>query len=213
MREAHQQLANFMREQVAERKAEIHGQDQVSKTKDDAFTMLVRANEDESGKLRLDDQELVRLPSCWVSYQCGELTMEDGNARSATFSSCFLPDMVKFITTCPSHDLMRIFLIETTAHTLAATLGFLGLYEDIQEEVFEQIVSVVGLDRDPVRRDSMTSPMSPEIEQIRSTKIMPASIRSSPRSMRRCACSVRQCPSSCFTAHDDNTISQRLASF
>lgn len=39
---------------------------------------------------------------------------------------------------------------ETTAHTLAATLGFLGLYEEIQEEVLEQIISVVGYDRDPV---------------------------------------------------------------
>ena len=42
-------------------------------------------------------------------------------------------------------------ILETTAHTLAATLGFLGLHEDIQEEVYEQIISVIGLDRDPVR--------------------------------------------------------------
>jgi len=40
---------------------------------------------------------------------------------------------------------------DTTAHTLAAALGFLGLHEDIQEEVYEQIISVVGPDRDPVR--------------------------------------------------------------
>lgn len=40
---------------------------------------------------------------------------------------------------------------DTTAHTLAATLGLLGLHEDIQDEVYEQIISVVGPDRDPVR--------------------------------------------------------------
>ena len=39
---------------------------------------------------------------------------------------------------------------DTTAHTLAAALGFLGLHEEIQEEVYEQIISVVGPDRDPV---------------------------------------------------------------
>jgi len=42
-------------------------------------------------------------------------------------------------------------VVDTTAHTLAAALGFLGLHEDIQEEVYEHIISVVGSDRDPVR--------------------------------------------------------------
>lgn len=40
--------------------------------------------------------------------------------------------------------------IETTAHTLAATLGFLALNQDVQDEVFEQIKEVVGYGRDPV---------------------------------------------------------------
>ena len=40
--------------------------------------------------------------------------------------------------------------LETTAHALAATLGFLGLYENIQEEVHQQIISIIGHDRDPV---------------------------------------------------------------
>lgn len=47
-----------MQVQVAERKAEIRGQDATNKS--DAFTMLIQANEEESGKLQLDDQELVR---------------------------------------------------------------------------------------------------------------------------------------------------------
>jgi cytochrome P450 len=39
---------------------------------------------------------------------------------------------------------------ETTAYTFAATLGFLGLNPDLQDEVVEQILSVVGNDREPV---------------------------------------------------------------
>jgi hypothetical protein len=35
--------------------------------------------------------------------------------------------------------------LETTAHVLAATIGFLSIHEDIQEEVWEQIKSVIGL--------------------------------------------------------------------
>lgn len=46
-----------MQAQVAERKREIRYQDS---NKNDAFTMLVKANENESGKFKLDDQELVR---------------------------------------------------------------------------------------------------------------------------------------------------------
>ncbi|KAI0064327.1 cytochrome P450 [Artomyces pyxidatus] len=42
---------------------------------------------------------------------------------------------------------------ETTAHTLAATLGFLGLYPDIQKDVYEEIIRVVGKDRDPAFED------------------------------------------------------------
>ncbi|KAF9467919.1 cytochrome P450 [Collybia nuda] len=110
MREAHDQLRSFMQIQVAERKSEIRGQDTTDKR--DAFTMLIQANEYESGKLQLDDQELI------------------GNV---------------FVMLFAGH--------ETTAHTLAATLGFLGLYEEIQDEVVEQIVSVVGYDRDPVLDD------------------------------------------------------------
>ncbi|GLB42270.1 putative cytochrome P450 [Lyophyllum shimeji] len=107
--EAHDQLMGFMRSQVANRKAEISAHES---TKNDAFTMLVKANEEESTKLQLDDQELI------------------GNV---------------FIMLFAGH--------ETTAHTLAATLGFLGLYQDMQQETVEQIVSVVGWDRDPVFED------------------------------------------------------------
>lgn len=46
-----------MRDQVTDRKAEVAaGGD----TRADAFTMLVKANQDESSKYQLDDDELVR---------------------------------------------------------------------------------------------------------------------------------------------------------
>jgi hypothetical protein len=41
-------------------------------------------------------------------------------------------------------------LTETTAHSLAAAIGLLSIHENIQEDVFGQIQSVVGYDRDPV---------------------------------------------------------------
>jgi hypothetical protein len=47
-----------MREQVAERKAQVAAGGDLSA---DAFTMLVKANQDESSKYQLDDQELVCL--------------------------------------------------------------------------------------------------------------------------------------------------------
>jgi hypothetical protein len=66
------------------------------------------------------------------------------------FSSCFLLGMVLD----PSHhvdlDGSTLLFLETTAHGLAATLGFLGLYETIQEEVHQHIISIIGYDRDPV---------------------------------------------------------------
>ncbi|KAK0458101.1 cytochrome P450 [Desarmillaria tabescens] len=42
---------------------------------------------------------------------------------------------------------------ETTAHSLAATLGFLAVYDDIQDEVFEQIKSVLSDHTDPTFED------------------------------------------------------------
>ena len=59
MREAHDQLMAFMKDQVAKRKMEIQSQDADVGDKRDAFTMLVRANESESKKLQLNDEELV----------------------------------------------------------------------------------------------------------------------------------------------------------
>ena len=66
------------------------------------------------------------------------------------FSSCFLLGMVLNPSRHLDPDDSTCLFIETTAHALAATLGFLGLYENIQEEVYQHIISIVGYDRDPV---------------------------------------------------------------
>jgi len=42
---------------------------------------------------------------------------------------------------------------ETTAHSLAATLALLALSNDVQDEIFEHIIEVVGYDRAPVFDD------------------------------------------------------------
>ena len=41
-------------------------------------------------------------------------------------------------------------MIETTAHALAATLGLLAFSTDLQDEIFEHIIAVIGHDRAPV---------------------------------------------------------------
>lgn len=41
-------------------------------------------------------------------------------------------------------------MTETTAHSLAATLGLLALNDYVQDEIFENIIGVVGYDRAPV---------------------------------------------------------------
>jgi hypothetical protein len=50
------------------------------------------------------------------------------------------------------NELLKTLLsIETTAVALAATIGFLGLHSEVQEEIYQKIIEVVGHDRDPVR--------------------------------------------------------------
>ena len=63
--EADEHLMKFMKDQVRERKLDIGskapGERKAGTTQTDIFTMLVEANEVEAGKLKLDDDELVRL--------------------------------------------------------------------------------------------------------------------------------------------------------
>ena len=43
------------------------------------------------------------------------------------------------------------FAIDTTAHTLDATVGFLALYPELQEEVFQELMEVMPTEADMVR--------------------------------------------------------------
>lgn len=49
-----------------------------------------------------------------------------------------------------STQVLNVYYPETTARSLSATIGFLALYDDLQEEIYQQIISVVGQERDPV---------------------------------------------------------------
>ena len=51
--------------------------------------------------------------------------------------------------TCSQHFHTN-FTAETTAHSIAATLGFLSIFDELQEEIYQQIISVVGHEREPV---------------------------------------------------------------
>ncbi|KAJ7359256.1 cytochrome P450 [Mycena albidolilacea] len=127
-RVARERLRTFMQEQVVERKALVAAGDKRA----DAFTIMVKANEDESTKYRLDDQELI------------------GNI---------------FVLLFAGH--------ETTGSSLAVTVGYMAIHDDIQEEVVEQIMSVLGPDRDPDFSDY------PKLDKVRAifyeaTRMIPA---------------------------------------
>jgi hypothetical protein len=47
--------------------------------------------------------------------------------------------------------------VETTGSSLAVTVGYMAIHDDIQEEVVEQIMSVLGPDCDPVWSQSISS--------------------------------------------------------
>ena len=71
MKAAHEELESFMLTQIQERKAELRGQIAGGKQRDDVFSLLIRANEEDAasqgdGKKHatLSNQELVsKLPS------------------------------------------------------------------------------------------------------------------------------------------------------
>lgn len=66
--EGDEYLMEFMKAQVRDRKADVSsktpGERKAAQT--DIFTMLVEANEEEAGKFKLDDGELVS--SSWTFY-------------------------------------------------------------------------------------------------------------------------------------------------
>ncbi len=129
---AHENLLKFMRNKIDDRKRALHaGEGNKGILERDVFSMLVAANQSESERLKLSDQELlgnmfVILFAGHGSYICASVNLAGGGLQS--------------------------IFVETTAHTLAAALGFMSVYEDIQDDVVQQVLDVVGLDRDPVRQ-------------------------------------------------------------
>ncbi|KAF7344595.1 hypothetical protein MSAN_01941600 [Mycena sanguinolenta] len=93
---ARDRLRVFMQDQVTERKGMVAAGDK----RTDAFTTMVKSNQDESSKYQLDDN-----PSFF----------KIGNV---------------FIMLFAGH--------ETTANSLALTLGYMSIHEEIQNEVVEQ---------------------------------------------------------------------------
>ena len=98
--EADEHLMEFMKSQVRERKAVIGSttapsEREAGTIQADAFTMLVKANEDEGGKLKLDDEELVRWTLLSISFFFFALeTLLNLRCRSAISSLCCLLVMV-----------------------------------------------------------------------------------------------------------------------
>lgn len=70
--EADNQLMEFMKSQVKERKAKIGSMApsdrKAGAAETDAFTLLVEANENEEGKFKLNDRELVRCLVIFYFY-------------------------------------------------------------------------------------------------------------------------------------------------
>lgn len=138
----------FMHSQVAERKADIRARGSDGARRDnDAFTMLVQANEDEGGKFKLDDQELVRHSHfCIICIMIDKATVDWQRLHHALRGSWYA---FAFFGSWKYQHIGHT--LETTAHSIAATLGFLSLNPDIQEKTYKHIISTVGHDRDPVR--------------------------------------------------------------
>ncbi|KAK1225613.1 hypothetical protein PQX77_011440 [Marasmius sp. AFHP31] len=133
---AYTQLEYFMQEQVKLRREEIRGHASGEYKRKDAFSMLVQANEsDDNAKNNLSDRDLV---------------------------SKYIPEnRNNLLTIIHGHQIGNVFVMlfaghETTAHTLAATLALLAVTPDAQDEVLQQIIDVVGWDRDPEFSDYHT---------------------------------------------------------
>ncbi|KAF7344610.1 hypothetical protein MSAN_01943300 [Mycena sanguinolenta] len=121
---ARERLRNFMQEQVVERKALVAAGD----IRADAFTMLVKANQEESGKYPLNDDELASL--AFPGFNPADTVL-----RSEMFSSS-----CSQVTKPPHTPLLR--LLASWPSTMKS-----------QKEVLDQIISVVGHDRDPTLED------------------------------------------------------------
>ncbi|KAG6807471.1 hypothetical protein H0H92_007349 [Tricholoma furcatifolium] len=117
-REAFRALTGFLKQRIALRIDEVRSGSQATDERTDIFTLIVRANVQDSGKVVLDEEE--------VNF----IATKIGNVFALLFAG---------------H--------ETTARTMSAVLSLLALHQDIQEEMVEHIISVIGYDREPDYED------------------------------------------------------------
>lgn len=82
---ARETLSEYMAKQIADRKDEIHGEVEGAAKRQDVFSLLVRANED-NGKLKLDDSELACLITCTL--------------RRLSLTGCLLHRLAMFLGSC-----------------------------------------------------------------------------------------------------------------
>lgn len=140
-------MTKFIQQQIKERREMIRagefGDGSGTSSGRDAFTMLVKANEDEGTKLSLSDDELVNGP-----FLSNDARSPNFNRLGMSSPFCLRDTVLIFACIAVLNGLT--FPTETSAHTLAATLAYLSIHPDIQEEVLEQILLVVGTDRVPV---------------------------------------------------------------
>lgn len=93
IRQASKAFLAFMKHGIAVRAKEVKAGSGFAEEHADAFTILVRANEQETGKLKLSDEEVVRT-DVYITRHIWKHTV-----RLGTSSSCFLQGMVKNSTT------------------------------------------------------------------------------------------------------------------
>ncbi|KAG6830546.1 hypothetical protein H0H87_007745 [Tephrocybe sp. NHM501043] len=130
IRDATDEFTGFMSREISIREEEVRNGSELADQRVDAFTMLVRANEQETDKLKLTDQEVIGNVFIMLFAGHGEIHQ--------VFKSSWLTSQK---------------MTETTAHTLSATLALLALHQDIQTEILEHIVEVVGYEHDPMYND------------------------------------------------------------
>ncbi len=154
----------------------------------DAFTMLAKANEDEGTKLSLSGGELVNGPflsnGAWSS-----------NFNRLGMSSRFcLRDTVLIFAYSAVHNGLT-FPTETSAHTLAATLADVSIHPDIQQQIVDQILLIVGIDRVPVSPPPMCLRLNwthcNHFHVIRNSRSFLSWIKFSQFSWKPCAYTVR----------------------
>ncbi|KAH9963634.1 cytochrome P450 [Russula dissimulans] len=132
-------LRDHMTRMILEHRADLNSESSNVERRD-LFSLLVRASEEDS-EFKLSESEV-------VSDNVEQLEL--GSVLNAR---------------CEMGNVFAMMLAghETTAATLAATIGFLGIYQNVQEDVYQEIIKVVGHDRGPTFEDF------PQLEEVAHT--------------------------------------------